>query len=157
MLADRALSLRGGLVLIAFLLAALPARGEEKVRVSVLTILASEKDDKVERKLECIARQVRLKCDKLKGFRCLQMTCRSVPVGGKERFDLGANQSAAIAIEHGADASNRVELKVSPPRMGQITYTSTCGKFFPIVTPVRTRNNELLILAIRVQPCRGGK
>ena len=155
--ACRTLSVRCGLGLLAFLFAALPARSEEKVRVAVITILASEKDDHVDHKLECIARQVRLKCDKLKGFRCAKMTCKSVAVGDQERFDLGADQTATITIKQGADEANRVELKVAPPQMGEITYTSACGKFFPIVTRVRTKNNDLIILAVRVQPCRGGK
>jgi hypothetical protein len=155
--AFQALSLRFGLGLVAALLATLPARSEEKVRVAVITILASEKDDHVDGKLECIARQVRLKCDKLKGFRCDKMTCRSVAVGDQERFDLGHDQTATITIKRGADDCDRIELKVAPPQMGGITYTTACGKFFPIVTPVRTKNNDLLILAVRVQPCRGGK
>jgi hypothetical protein len=32
-----------------------------------------------------------------------------------------------------------------------------CDKFLPIVTRYRTTNKELLILAVRVQPCPGKK
>jgi hypothetical protein len=145
------------LLTLAVLFAATPVQAEEKVRVSVLSILASEKDDTVDCKLACIARQVRQKNDKLKGFRCVKMSCKSLVVGGTGQFDLGCQQTAAVTVEHGADEDNRVELKVTPPRMGEITYTTTCGKFFPIVTPVRTRNKDLLIIAVRVQPCHGNK
>ncbi len=39
--------------------------------------------------------------------------------------------------------------------MGAITYETPCGKFLPIETPLRTKKNEMVIIAIRVQPCRG--
>jgi len=45
---------------------------------------------------------------------------------------------------------------LTPPQMGDITYQATgCGKFLPIITPVRTKNNELLIIGVCVQPCAG--
>ena len=52
-----------------------------------------------------------------------------------------------------ADEKNRVQVKVAPPQMGEITYDTCCGKFLPLVTPVRTANKDLLIIAVRVQPC----
>ena len=63
----------------------------------------------------------------------------------------------AAASYVSADKMERVRLKVCPPLMGPITYSTPCGKFLPIVTPFRTKNKDLLIIAIRVQPCNGGK
>jgi hypothetical protein len=30
-----------------------------------------------------------------------------------------------------------------------------CGKYLPIVTPYKRKKSETLILAIRVEPCKG--
>ena len=91
---------------------------------------------------------------KLTGFRIATMTKRSLRVGDKETFDLVGDQKAVITVKRAADEKNRVEVKIAPPQMGEITYDTCCGKFLPIVTPFRTKNKELLILAVRVQRCR---
>jgi hypothetical protein len=143
-----------GFVVLALLAAAPPKeQGKEPVEVSVLVILATERDDKIDAKLACIAREVRKEHAKLTGFRIAKMTRRPLTVGAKETFDLVGDQKAAITVKQGADEKNRVEVKIAPPQMGEITYDTCCGKFLPIVTPFRTKNDELLILAVRVQPC----
>jgi hypothetical protein len=149
--------------LVLLVLPAGPAGGDapcggvkkQEVRVTVLTILATERDAKVDGCVECIAREVRKKYPRLTGFHRGPMTCRPVVVGQKDTFDLVAGQAAVVTVRHGADDNNRVELKVAPPQMGEITYETCCGKFFPIVTHFRTKQNDLLIIAVRVQPCHG--
>jgi hypothetical protein len=125
------------------------------VKVSVIAIVASERDHTIDPRLQCIAREVQKTHKNLKGFQVSRMTCRSLAVGARETFDLAAGQTATVTVHHGADKHNRVELKVAPPEMGEITYDTCCGKFLPIVTPIHTANNELLIIAVRVQPCHG--
>jgi hypothetical protein len=147
------LNLGGGLFALLLLAAAPPAADKEQVKVSVLAILASERDDKIDQRLDCIAREVCKKHKKLKGFQIVKMTCKSLDVGSKETFELVGDQTAAVTVKQGADKDDRVQLKVAPPQMGEITYDTCCGKFLPIVTPYRTRSGELLILAVRVQPC----
>ena len=144
-----------GLIGLA-LLAAGPSRGEDKetVRVSVLAILATERDDRIDPRLTCIAKEIRKTHPELTGFQIIKMTRRSLALGARETFELVGEQKAIVAVQHGADADNRVEVKIAPPQMGEITYDTCCGKFFPIVTPVRTKG-DLLILAVRVQPCHG--
>jgi hypothetical protein len=131
------------------------AEDKEKVRVCVVTILASERDDKVDKKLECIAQEVQKKNPKLTGFRLGPMSCQSLAVGATNDFKLIEDQVASITVEQAADRDNHIRIKVTPPKMGPITYTSGCGKFLPIMTPVRTKDNDLLILAVRVAPCQG--
>jgi hypothetical protein len=126
-----------------------------RVKVSVIAILASDRDDMIDSRLKCIACEVQKTHKKLKGFQVSHMTCRSLAVGARGTFDLVADQTATVTVQHGADKDDRVELKVAPPQMGEITYDTCCGKFLPIVTPFRTRNNDLLIIAVRVQPCHG--
>jgi hypothetical protein len=143
------------LVLVALLSGTATAVAEEKVRVCVIAILATERDDKVERKLECIAREVRKMNPKLTGFRLENMSCQSLPVGALENFKLVEDQVAGVLIQQAADKDNRIQLKVTPPQMGEITYNTVCGKFLPILTRFRTKKDEVLIIGVRVQPCPG--
>ena len=137
------------------LLAAAPPKEPERetVLVSVVAILATERDDKIDPKLACIAREVRKTHPKLTGFQMVKMTRKSLAIGAKEAFDLLDEQKAAVTVKQGADEKNRVEVKILPPSMGEITYDTCCGKFLPIVTRYQTKNKDLLILAVRVQPC----
>lgn len=146
------------LVLCAVLPAAVAACEQDKpkkVRVSVLVILASEKDQTVEPKLECIAKEVTKTHPKLKGFKSVNLGWKSLAVGATDKFELVEGEQAAITVLRAADKMDRVRLKVGPPLMGEITYSTPCGKFLAILTPQRTKNNEHVLIAVRVQPCNG--
>jgi hypothetical protein len=147
--------LLGALLAAATETSACPKKDDRKVRVSVLVILASETDAKVEKKLECIAREVRKMYPKLKGFRSGNLACRSVKVGTADRFAVIEGQTIEVTVQRAADKMDRIRLKVAPPSMGEITYSTPCGKFLPILTPYQTKNNETVLVAIRVQPCNG--
>jgi hypothetical protein len=137
----------------SWLAGAREACAEEKVRVTVVAILATDQDKIVDPKLECIAREVQKTEPRLTGFHLAQTTRLPVAVGSSYKFPLVEKEVAEIVVEHGADKENRVSLKVKPPRCGEIVYTSCCGKFFPIVTRYRTKNQERLIIAVMVKPC----
>ncbi len=126
-----------------------------KVRVCVAVILATENDAKVDKQLTHIAREVRKMHPKLTGFHFEKVCCKSLAIGEKDSFELLDDQSAAVTVQRGADKNDTVRLKVRPPKMGEITYSTACGKFLPIVTPYRTKSNDWLIIAVRVQPCHG--
>jgi hypothetical protein len=138
-----------GLCLVAFPLWA----QAEGVKVSVVAILASEDSTKVDPRLCCIAREVQKMDPKLTGFRFATLTYKSVKVGTSDRFDLVGDQSVMVTVDRSADKDNRVQVKVTPPLMGEITYDTVCGKYLPVITRYRTDKNELLLFAIRVQPC----
>ena len=148
------LGLLGLLCAVPILLSADP-KPDRKVHVSVVVILASETDTTIDKKLECIAREVTKMHPKLKGFRMGPMACKSIQIGEANIFDLAEGKTTTITIQQAADKMDRIRLKVGPPKMGQITYSTPCGKFLPILTPYRTKANETLIIAIRVQPCNG--
>ena len=137
--------------------AACAADAEEKgkVRVCVVVILATESDTKVDKQLGQIAAEVRKLHPKLTGFHIEKVCCKSLAIGEKDQFELLDDQAAAVTVQRGADKDDKVRLKVRPPRMGEITYSTACGKFLPIVTPYRNKANDLLIIAVRVQPCHG--
>jgi hypothetical protein len=126
---------------------------EEDVKVSVVAILATDRNDKVGKGLECVAKEVRKKDEKLTGVRLGNMTCKSIAVGAKAKFDLVEGQTATVTVDHGADQKNRVQLKVKAPKLGEITYDTCCGKFLPIMTPYKTKDGEVLFVLVRVQPC----
>jgi hypothetical protein len=144
-----------GTILTLLLAGSMALADDPKVRVSVLAILANERDDKIDPKLKNIACEVKKMYPKLTGFQLAHLSCKPVAVGTADEFDLVADQKASVTVRRKADKSDRVRLEVAPPMMGKITYSTPCGKFLPIVTPYRTKNNELLIIAIRVQPCNG--
>jgi hypothetical protein len=152
---DAVRHLGAGFVVLT-LLAAAPPKAEEKetVQVSVIAILATERDDKIDPKLECIAREVRKTHKKLTGFQLAgTMSRKPLAVGDRDTFDLIADQKVGVTVKRSADEKDRVQVKVAPPQMGEITYDTCCGKFLPIVTPYRTKNKDWLIIAVRVQPC----
>jgi hypothetical protein len=149
--------LGGGWIVLAGLLLAPQAPAAENVKVSVVVIVASETDDKVDPKLECIAREVQRANKNLKGFRLVHMVCKSVPPKVQETYSLIDKQEVGITVDKGADKKDRVQVRIAPPLLGEITYITPCGKFLPIVTRYRPRPDELLIFAVRVQPCEGGR
>lgn len=153
-----------GLLLLAALLASgwslasekMPeTKGRRQVRVSVVIILACEKSTKVAPQLEGVAEEVRKLHNQLKGFRLEKLGCKALKVGDSHQFDLPEGKAMTVVVQRAADKMDQVRLKVKPPLMGEITYETPCGKFLPIVTPLRTKKNELVIVAIRVQPCAG--
>jgi hypothetical protein len=126
---------------------------DQPVRVSVVVILASETDTTTDAKLEAIATEIRKVRPELKGFRLAKMACKSLAVGKADEFDLIDDQRTTIKIKGTADKMDRVRLEVHPPEMGKVVYSTPCGKFLPILTPFKTKKNEHLLMAIRVQPC----
>jgi hypothetical protein len=134
-----------------------PCPPEKKVRVCVVVILGTERDAQVDRRLKDLAAEVKKFHPRLTGFHIKNLGSKSLAVGARDTFKLIGGQVAGITVQKQAGKDNRVQLKVTPPMMGEITYSTPCGKFLPIVTPYRTRNNDLLIIAIRVQPCHRGK
>lgn len=142
------------LPLISLLGGATPGRAQE-VRVTVVVILATDRNTSVDGELECIAKEIRKKEPSLTGFRLGEITRKSLTVGKKETFQLVDDRVATVLVRHGANEKNRVGLTIKPPNMGEVTYSTCCGKFFPIVTRYQTKDRDRLILAIRVQPCKG--
>jgi hypothetical protein len=143
------------LFLVLFALPTPTWAGDDKVRVSVVVILATDRDDKIHPKLECIAREVKKRYPKFTGFQLADTSCKSVVVGTSETFKLACGKVINILVEHTADKDDRIQLKVTPPSMSEITYSTPCGKYLPIMTSVRTKNNEMVIICVCVQPCKG--
>ncbi|MCI0681550.1 MAG: hypothetical protein L0Y71_05565 [Gemmataceae bacterium] len=140
-------------ILLVRLAAPVAACPNEKVKVTLVVILASEEGDFVDKRLKWIAKQIREKNPNFKSFKLKTMTCKSLTADEKAMFALVDDKSAQVVVKHGADKHNRVSLAVTAPDQGEIVYRTVCGKFLPIVTRYQTKAKERLILAVQVQPC----
>jgi hypothetical protein len=139
----------GGLYLPASM-----AKAGDRVKVTLVTILATTRNEPVDKRLVCIAREVQKKEPDFKGFKLVNMNCQSVAPGQPWKVKLVDNQEAVVVIHHGADQHNRVELKVGAPLQGEIVYGTVCGKFLPIITRYTTKDRQdRLIIAVMVRPC----
>jgi hypothetical protein len=127
---------------------------DDKVTVSVIAILASDQNKKVETKLTGIAAEVQKIHPELTGFETVKESCKDLGIDAAGKFDLVDGQVVTITVEQAANKNNKNRLTVSPPTLGDITYCTTCGKFLPVITKYKTKNGEVLIIAIRVQPCK---
>lgn len=125
--------------------------GAEDARVTIVTILASSNHQEIDPKLQQIAAEVRKHEPSLSGFKLHNSQFKSVNVGQKEKFDLVNDQSADVTVVEKNESKKRVTLSVKPPTVGEIKYSISYDKFFPIVTRYLTQN-ERLIIAIMVQP-----
>lgn len=151
-----------GFLLVGCVVASLAAASErcwpdekDPVKVTLVVILASEKGDKVDKRLKGLAIEVQKLHPHLKSFYYKSEEVKSLKPNETAALACVEKQVVEMTIKHGADKDNRVSLKVKPPSMSSLDYQSVCGKFLPIVTPYKTKKGETLILAIRVQPCRG--
>ena len=142
-----------GLLALLFATPAVTA-GDEKVTVSVVAILATDKDEIVKpKKIEAIAAELRKLNPKLTGFHSPKEWCKDIPLNSPTKFTLVDDKVVDVEVERAVDQDNKNVIRVQPPTLGEIKYYTSCGKFFPIITEYKTKDGEVLIIAIRVQPC----
>lgn len=157
MVSARSLGLIAVMGALACSAAAGPVCHDEKdpVKVTLVVVLASEKGNTIDKRLKSVAAEVQKLNPNFKSFTLKHMASKSLNPGEKVSWACVEKEVVDMIIKHGADKDNRVGLNVVAPSMKPIEYQTVCGKFLPIVTPYKTKNGERLILAIRVQPCRG--
>lgn len=147
-----------GLALPGATRAADPVKDKEKdppVRVTVVVILATTENNVVDKKLTALAEEVQKRYPDLVGFKLVETLQKSIPVGESYAFDLLEEQSVKVAIDKPKDKAGRVGLTVSPPGGDAVSYTCACEKFFPLVTPYKTKGGSRLLLAVGAKPCTG--
>ena len=128
---------------------------EEEVRVTVVSILATEKDDKIDKKLTELAKAIQKTRPNLTGFRIDKQCRESLIVGKPHDFEFVDKQKIVVTVRQGADANDQVKLKVKFQCGSEMCYQTCCGKFFPISTCYKTKNGDCLLIAVMVQPCKG--
>jgi hypothetical protein len=146
---------------IAVLIARTPACGAgDEVKVTVVAVLATSKNKDVDPKCACLPKEVQKNHPELTGFKIKRWSCRDLSVGNSFDFPSGLQDkdgpvTIPVSIKKGKGKDDRIGLTVKPPlASGDIEYASCCGKFFPIMTPYKTKDGETLIIAIRVQCCK---
>jgi hypothetical protein len=143
--------------LAVLVLCAVPARADEHVEVTVVAIVASARNADVHPKLRDVAREIRAVHPELTGYRLARQTHRSIAVGTRATFPLIDDQEVTVTVRKSCDKDGKVELSIKPPLVGEITYTTCCRKYFPIMTRYQTKDRDRLILAVMVAPCKGKK
>jgi hypothetical protein len=140
------------LLLTAAVFVPAAARAQD-VRVTVVTILATDKNTFIDPKLKDLAHDVKSREPSLTGFRIGKTSHRDINIGQKEAIKLfdDKDYSTDVKLIAKDDSNKRVELEVKPPTVGAITYKTTYEKYFPIVTRA-TVDGERLIIAIMVKP-----
>ncbi|HJZ57843.1 MAG TPA: hypothetical protein VKE74_22980 [Gemmataceae bacterium] len=123
------------------------------VKVTVVVVLASTENTGVDPKLVELAREVQKRDPKLIGYTLVSSEGKSIKVGEGATFPLVDKQELKVKVERSKDENGRVSLTIRPPELGEVTYACTCDKFFPVVTPYRTKKGETLIIAVMAKPC----
>jgi hypothetical protein len=126
-----------------------------KVTITVVTILATTANEKVDPKLVEVAREIQKKDPDLKGFRAATTTSQAITVGAKQTFPLIDDHELIVEAKGCTEKPGRVCLKLKAPTLNCLSYTCACGKYFPIITGYETKNGERLIIAVMVEPCKG--
>jgi hypothetical protein len=126
---------------------------DDKIEVTVLSILASDKNDKIDERLQEVAKEIQKKEPTLVGFRVERVTKKSIKVGDKASFMLADEKEVVVILSERDPKDGRVTVTIKPPTVGDITYSCCCGKFFPVITRHLTKENERLIVAVMVKPC----
>jgi len=155
------MNLRRWMVGLAAVLGGLPtaaaaARAEER-SITVVAVLATDRNNVIDPKVQGIAEEVKKLEPTLTGFRLVRTTNKPVAVGRKESFPLVDAEMLAVQLlqidpPKEKDKDERVRLAVKAPLTGEITYSTCCGKFFPILTRYLTKHNDRLIVAVMVRP-----
>lgn len=148
------------LALGALMCAATTARAcpGEEVHVTVVSILATDKDKQIDDKLADLAECIRARKPQLTGFKIGKQSCDSVKVGKGKEFEFLENekQKVVVTVRHGADDKDKVGLTIKVPRCAEkIEYKICCGKFFPVETCYKTKDGKCLFIAVMVKPCKG--
>ena len=73
---------------------------------------------------------------------------------GKGRFEIDPLSELGDSYAVRARFTYDGRMTIKPPMLGDITYTTCCERFFPIVTRHVTQDKERLIIAIMVEQCK---
>jgi len=131
-----------------------PACPGDDVQVTVVSVLATKENNKIDKKLAELAKKVQERRPYLTGFKIDTQNCETIPVNKAKEFSFVDNQKAVVTVRQAADENNQVKLKVELPCIGKVCYTTCCGKFFPMMTCYQTAKGECLIIAVMVRPCK---
>jgi hypothetical protein len=140
------------LVMAAFLFVSCQP-DDKPVSVTVVIVLATDQTAVVDPKLKELAKEVQKRDPKLTGFKLVATECKAITAGESATVNLTDKQVMKVTVDKSKDKDGRISLTLNPPGMDGVTYACTCDKFFPVVTPHRTKSGEQLIIAVMAKPC----
>jgi hypothetical protein len=112
---------------------------EDKVKVIVAVILASDRCPYVHPRLRAIAAELKKGDPSLTGFTLVSITAKSLAAKQKAKFHCVEDCYVEVEINHCVDQAKKVCLSVTAPLQGEIVCRCVCEKFLPIVTRYQTR------------------
>jgi hypothetical protein len=140
-----------------FLAAVAPAcPPSDEIEVRVLSILASEHNKDVDKRLSEFAKQVQKKDPSLTGFKLDQTNQESLKLGETKKFTLTGGQVVEVTVNKDRNEKGRITLTIKPPKLNQITYECVCDKYFSIATDYyegKGKDRAQLFVAIKASPC----
>ena len=126
---------------------------EGPIRVTVVVVLATADNKTVDPKLKELAKEVWKRDKTLTGLKLVDSLAKSIPPGESAEFPLVEKQRLKVTVDKPKDKDGRVGVTIKPPELGEISYACTCDKFFPVVTPYKTKKGETLIVVVMAKPC----
>jgi len=90
----------------------------------------------------------------LTGFELKQTLKWSLGMGESKQMELVDKEKLTVTVNDKTDDAGRATITIKPPKLDEITYACTCGKYFPILTNYYTANNKRLIIAVAASPCK---
>jgi len=147
-------SLIAALLLISPACCAEPKAPSEPIQVVVLVILASDQNENVHERIREIAAEIRKKSPQLKSFDLHRTISKMIRLGESIPVEVIDNVKIDLTLNEKTDDEGRVTMTVKTPKLDEITYACTCGKFFPIITNHVTEDKHRLIIAIMAKPCK---
>jgi hypothetical protein len=129
-----------------------PLRAEE-IKITIVSIYATDQDTEICPKLAEFAKEVQKSEPTLTGFKIGHTKKLSVKVGGSETCTVADGVKVQVTAAAERDEAGRARLTIQPPKMGEIDYACTCGKYFPIMTKHVTDKKQHLILAVMCEHC----
>ena len=144
-------------ILPALLMLAPACPTEDPVRVTVVIVLATSANKKVDPALVELAKAVRNHDDTLTGFRVHATEEKSIAVGDSATIALVEKQELKVTVTRPKGPDGKIALTLTAPGLEKITYGCACNKFFPIAIDHRTKKGEVLVVAVMAKPCTLGK
>src|SRR5215471_4530738 len=128
----------------------------DEIEVRVLSILASEHNKEVDKRLTEFAKQVQKKDPSLTGFKLDQTNQEPLKLGETKKFTLTGGQVVEVTVNKDRNEKGRITLTIKPPKLNQITYECVCDKYFSIATDYyegKGKDRTQLFVAIKASPC----
>ena len=140
-------------IFLCCLAAAAAGRAEETVQVTVVAILASDKDTFVDKRLADFAKEVQKKNPKLTGFRVADSKVGRLALGVTAPFPLVDKEAVDVTANASKTDEGKITITIKPPKHDQITYNCVCNRYFSMATQYYTKDKEQLFIAVTAKPC----